>query len=567
MQHTPETNLNESSGDRLRARAFIAVTVLTLALVLGGWLLQRGLHRGSGSFERARLFEQVRARVANDFVDSIPDGDLFRKAAEGLVRELHDPHSTYLTPEKLRALNESTTGHYAGIGIQIDVRDGWITIVAPLPGTPAERAGIQPGDRIVAIDGKSTEGASPDDARGMLRGRNGSPVTLQIERPGVASRMSFTVARGEIRVHSVRHASMIGEGVGYIDLTIFSDSSAAEVQQAVEKLRAQGMKTLVFDLRANPGGLLEQGIEVADLFLDSGQPIVSVRGRESAQSFADEAKQKWPELKLITLVDEHSASAAEIVAGALQDHDRAAIVGSTSYGKGSAQSVFPLVDSASALKLTTALWFTPSGRSIQKAQAPAAADENDDGEDSAPGKAATAADSGAELPLSKRQQYRTDDGRVVYGGGGITPDLLVAPTDSMNGTRAFWRMIGAQAPKFRDALTETALAAKGAHAVRSPDFQITDSLRQSLWKRVVAKDIKLDRAHFDSVSTVVDRLLGIEIARYALGPDAEFRRRLSGDRVIGAALELSNGAQVETDLLRRAGERRAAKREDVPHTT
>ena len=566
MQHTPDANLSDSSADRLRARAFIAVTVLTLALVLGGWLLQRGLHRGKSSFDRAQLFEQVRARVANDYVDSISEGDLFRKAAEGLVRELHDPHSTYLTPEKLRALTESTTGHYAGIGIQIDVRDGWITIVAPLPGTPAERAGIQPGDRIVAIDGKSTEGSSPDDARGLLRGPNGSPVTLQIERPGVASRMSFTVARGEIRVHSVRHASMIGDGVGYIDLTIFSDSSAAEVQQAVEKLRAQGMKTLVFDLRANPGGLLEQGIEVADLFLDSGKPIVSVRGREAAQSFADAAAQKWPELKLITLVDEHSASASEIVAGALQDHDRAVIVGSTSYGKGSAQSVFRLVDSASALKLTTARWFTPSGRSIQKEQAPAPGDEDDDDGD-APVKTNAAPDSGSELPLSKRQQYRTDDGRVVYGGGGITPDLLVAPTDSINGTRGFWRMIGAQAPKFRDALTESALAAKGAHAVRSPDFQITDSLRQSLWKRVEAKGIKLDRAHFDSLSTVIDRLLGIEIARYALGPDAEFKRRLSGDRVVAAALELSNGAQVENDLLRRAGERRAAKREDIPHTT
>ncbi len=566
MQHTPDANLSDSSADRLRARAFIAVTVLTLALVLGGWLLQRGLHRGKSSFDRAQLFDQVRARVANDYVDSIPEGDLFRKAAEGLVRELHDPHSTYLTPEKLRALTESTSGHYAGIGIQIDVRDGWITIVAPLPGTPAERAGIQPGDRIVAIDGKSTEGASPDDARGLLRGPNGSPVTLQIERPGVASRMSFTVARGEIRVRSVRHASMIGDGVGYIDLTIFSDSSATEVQQAVEKLRAQGMKTLVFDLRANPGGLLEQGIEVADLFLDSGKPIVSVRGREAAQSFADAAAQKWPELKLITLVDEHSASASEIVAGALQDHDRAVIVGSTSYGKGSAQSVFRLVDSASALKLTTARWFTPSGRSIQKAQAPAPGDEDDDDGD-APVGTKTAPDSGSELPLSKRQQYRTDDGRVVYGGGGITPDLLVAPTDSINGTRGFWRMIGAQAPKFRDALTESALAAKGAHAVRSPDFQITDSLRQSLWKRVEAKGIKLDRVHFDSLSTVVDRLLGIEIARYALGPDAEFKRRLSGDRVVAAALELSNGAQVENDLLRRAGERRAAKREDIPHTT
>ena len=564
MPRTPDSNLIETSAARLRARAIVAVTALTLALVLGGWLLQRGLRRDNGSFQRARMFEEVRTRVANDFVDSIPEADLFRKAAEGLVRELHDPHSGYLSPEKLRSLTESTSGHYAGIGIQIDVRDGWITIVAPLPGTPAERAGIQPGDRIVAIDGKSSEGWSPDDARGLLRGKTGSPVTLTVERPGAASRISFTLARGEIRVHSVRHASMLEDGVGYVDLTIFSDSSAYEVRQAVEKLRAQGMKTLVLDLRSNPGGLLEQGIEVADLFLDAGAPIVSVRGRDAAQSYGDRAKQLWPDLKLITLVDDHSASASEIVAGALQDHDRAAIIGSTSYGKGSAQSVFPLDDSASALKLTTARWFTPSGRSIQK---PHAASPDDD-DDSAPRSTRGAApDSGAELPLSKRAQFHTDDGRVVYGGGGITPDLLVAPTDSISGTRALWRTIGAGAPKFRDALTESALAAKSAHAVSAPDFVVTDSLRQSLWTRVVTKGIKLDRAHFDSATTAVDRLLGLEIARYALGPDAEFKRRLGDDRVIAAALELSAGARVENDLLRRAGERRAAKREDIPHTT
>ncbi|MBK5187310.1 MAG: S41 family peptidase [Gemmatimonadaceae bacterium] len=563
MSRTPDDNMIETGADRLRARAFIAVTVLTLVLVLGGWLLQRGLERDNGSYQRARMFDEVRSRVADDFVDSIPEADLFRKAAEGLVRELHDPHSGYLSPDKLRSLTESTTGHYAGLGIQIDVRDGWITIVAPLPGTPAERAGIQPGDRIVAIDGKSTEGWSPDDARGSLRGITGSPVTLQIERPGVASRISFTLARGEIRVHSVRHASMIASDVGYVDLMIFSDSSAAEVREAVERLRAQGMKTLVFDLRSNPGGLLEQGIEVADLFLDPGAPIVSVRGREVAQTYADRAKQLWPDLKLITLVDDHSASASEIVAGALQDHDRAAIIGSTSYGKGSAQSVFRLEDSASALKLTTARWFTPSGRSIQKPQPPSSPDDDEDASPSS----GTTADSGAELPLSKRQQFHTDDGRVVYGGGGITPDLLVAPSDSMNGTRALWRTIGAGAPKFRDALTESALAAKGAHAVRAADFAVTDSLRQALWQRVSRKGIKLDRAHFDSASTAVDRLLGLEIARYALGPEAEFTRRISDDRVIAAALELSAGARVETDLLRRASDRRAAKREDIPHTT
>ncbi|MEO8878920.1 MAG: S41 family peptidase [Gemmatimonadaceae bacterium] len=557
----------DANAGRLRARAVVAVAALSLVLILGGWLLQRGLHRYNGSNERAQMFEQVRSHVERDFVDSISDSSIYRKAAEGMVRELHDPHSVYLTADRLRSLTESTSGHYAGIGIQIDVRDGWITIVAPLPGTPAERAGIQPGDRIVAIDGKSTEGWTPDDARGSLRGKPGSTVLLQIERPGVPARIPFTLARGEIRVHSVRHVSMIGDGVGYLDLTIFSESSADEVKEAVTQLRAQGMKTLVLDMRANPGGLLEQGIQIADLFLDPGMPIVSVRGRGLAQSYVDEAKQQWPDLKLITLVDEHSASASEIVAGALQDHDRAAILGSTSYGKGSAQSVFQLEDSASALKLTTARWFTPSGRSIQKPAATAAGSE--DGDEAAPPGAGNgvAADSGGELPLAKRTPFKTDDGRVVYGGGGITPDLFVASSDSVNGTRAFLRMIGAGVPKFRDALTESALAAKSAHAVQAANFVVTSALRESFWQRLVAKGIKLDRAHFDSASATVDRLLGLEIARYALGPEAEFKRRLDDDRVIAAALELSAGAQVENDLLRRAGTRRATQHEDVPHTT
>ena len=551
----PSPDLSAADAGRMRTRAIIAVTILAFALVLGGWLLQRGLRRGDTAAERAQLFDEVRTHIANNFVDSIPEPELFRRAAEGLVRELNDPHSVYLTPDKLRVLKETISGRYAGLGIQTDVRDGWITIVAPLPGTPAERAGIQPGDRIVSIDGKSTEGFTSDDARASIRGRPGSKIVLEIERPGVAARIPFTLVRDEIRIRSVRHAAMISDGVGYIDLTVFSDSSAAEVNSAVEKLRAQGMKTLILDLRANPGGLLEQGIEVADLFLDADAPIVSVRGRMRSHAYADGARQHWPDLKLVTLVDDHSASASEIVAGALQDHDRAAIVGTTTYGKGSAQSVFPLDDSTSAIKLTTELWFTPSGRSIQKAR-PSASDDDD----------GSAADTRTELPLSKREAFHTDDGRVVYGGGGITPDLLVAPSDSLNGTRAFWRMIGADMPKFRDALTEIALAAKAAHTERGQDFVVTDSLRQSLWTRVAAKGIRLDRARFDSASAVVDRLIGLEIARYSFGPEAEFRRRLADDRVVSAALDLSAGAHTELDLLRRAGDRRAAKREDSPKT-
>ncbi|MBX6330821.1 MAG: S41 family peptidase [Gemmatimonadaceae bacterium] len=544
----------------MRSRAFIAFTALTGALVSGGWLLQRGFERTDSVYARARLFDDVLDRVARDYVDSIPEAELYQKATAGMVEELHDPHSTYLTPDRLRRLNESTSGTYAGLGVQIDVRDGWITVISPLPGTPAERAGIQPGDRIVAVDGRSTEGLSADEARDALRGPKGSSVALLIERPGVAARLPFTVQRAEIHVRSVRHPMMLTDRTGYVDLTIFSQSSEDELRNAIASLRRRGMKTLLFDLRANPGGLLEEGVGIADMFLDPGQKIVSMRGRspEATHEFTDEARQLWPDLVVVALVDEHSASAAEIVAGALQDHDRAVIVGSTTYGKGSAQSVFQLGGGAGALKLTTARWFTPSGRSIQKptTDTTAASDDGDDRPDSA-----------VEKPLAARTPYRTDDGRVVYGGGGITPDLIVASEDSTDGMLAFWRSLGQDIPRFRDALTEYALDVKASKQVASPDFVVTPAMREAFWRRLAAKRIALDRAHFDAAARTVDRLLGYEITRYVFGADAEFRRKLRDDRVVAAALDLVAGASTERDVLARAAARRAAKQEDVPHGT
>ncbi|HEX6534210.1 MAG TPA: S41 family peptidase [Gemmatimonadaceae bacterium] len=546
----------------MRSRAFIALAALGGALVSGGWLLQRGLERGTGTYARARLFDDVMQHVERDYVDSIPESELYVRATSGMVDELHDPHSVYLTPDRLRKLNESTSGTYVGLGVQIDVRDGWITIISPLPGTPAERAGIQPGDQIVAVNGKSTEGWTPDEARDALRGPPGSTVNILVERPGVDARLPFTVARADIHVTSVRHPMMLTDRVGYVDLTIFSESSEDELRNAIAALRRRGMKTLIFDLRSNPGGLLDQGVSISDMFLDAGDRIVSMRGRApgSTREFTDDARQLWPDLDLITLVDDHSASAAEIVAGALQDHDRAVILGSTTYGKGSAQSVFPLSDDAGALKLTTARWYTPSGRSIQKERPDTASDDDDD-VDGAP----QPEDSAAEAPLSQRKAYRTDAGRVVYGGGGITPDLIIASEDSAAGMLAFWRALGKDIPSFRDALTETALAVKASKQVSSPDFTVTPQLRADLWSRMRKKGIALDRASFDSASAAIDRLLAYEIDRYVFGTDAEFRRRAKDDRVIRSALDLAAVGTTQRALLDRAAALRAAKHEDVPH--
>ena len=272
-----------------------------------------------------------------------------------------------LTGDDYKALTEQTSGNYAGLGIQIDVRDGWITVVAPLPETPAERAGIETGDQIIEVDGKSTEGWKNDQAVKALRGDAGSIVGITIRRAGITDPIKYRLTRAQIHMRSVPPGTMFDTGVGYISLNPVSETSAEELRQEILAMKSKGMKSLILDLRGNPGGLLDQGVKVADLFLDNRQEIVSTRGRArgSTKEFYDEAKQVWPALPIIVLVNDGTASAAEIIAGALQDHDRAVVVGAPTFGKGLVQTLFPLGEGV-ALKLTTARWFTPSGRTIQR---------------------------------------------------------------------------------------------------------------------------------------------------------------------------------------------------------
>ena len=531
----------------MRSRALFAAVVLSTALVSGGWLVTRGLVGSHGPHgDNSQMFAEVYDRVARLYVDTLSDSALATRAADGLVSELNDPHSAYLSPTLLARLSERTTGRYAGIGAQVDVRDGWITIVAPLPGGPALAAGIQTGDRIVAVDGKPMRGVVLDEAQKALRGDPGSRVKLTIERPGVGTPMDFTLVRREIHVRSVQHAMLLPGNIGYVALTIFSQESVADLKTAIDSLRRAGMTSLIFDLRGDPGGLLDQGVGVADLFLDPGQRVVSMKGRTAAatRAFADANPQAWPTMPLAVLVDSNSASAAEIVSGALQDHDRALVLGTTTYGKGSAQNVFPLTNGG-AVKLTTALWYTPSGRSINRPR-------NDT--------------SDAELPDTnvRRPAYKTDAGRTVLGGGGITPDLIVANVDSASAMLSLWRQVGQDIPAFRDALTKYALSAKARGTVTSRDFTVTPSMRADFWKLARSQGVAIDEADQDSSMRAVDDLLGFEIARFVFGSEAAFQRQVKDDRVIATALELANGARSEQDLLARAAERRAARREDVP---
>ena len=516
-----------------RARTMIVTGTMFGALVTGGWLLQRGSRTGTfTAYEGAQLFQNVFRRVQNDFVDPVSDSALYRKSLDGMLYELKDPYSTFLPPDRFARLSETTSGNYAGLGLETDMRDGWLIVVAPMPGGPAERAGLQPGDRIIEVMGKSAKGWTSEEASRALRGAPGTVVTLRIERPGVTTPILLSLTRTTIHQSAVRRSSMLADGVGYIDLKAFSDSTAKELNGAIGGLLGNGMKTLVLDMRTNPGGLLTQGVRVSDLFLNPGQKIVSMRGRlpEANREFADTAAQRWPNLPLIVLVDGRSASAAEIVAGALQDHDRALIIGRPTYGKGSAQSVVSFGDEG-GLKLTTARWFTPSGRSIAR---PPVDEESDD------------------PPAVTHERYHTDAGRVIYGGGGILPDVIAGDSVTPAPEANFIRLLGANAGHFRDAITDYALSLKASGGITSPDFVVTPVMRDEVWKRMKSRGIDIPRSAFDDAEPLVSRLIGFDIARYVLGGDAEFRRRAAADQPLQKALELARGVRTEGDLLRKA---------------
>lgn len=516
-------------------RAVIAGAVLAAALVTGGWLVQRGTRDSRPSaYQTARLFDEVRQRVLRDFVDSLSEDEVYTKAVDGILSELNDPYTRFLPPDRLEQLSETTSGNYAGVGLQVDIRDGWLLVMAPRSGSPSERAGLQPGDRILEIDGRSTYELTLEESGNALRGPVGSRVTLVVERIGAANPFRVTLTRTRVHVSAVRHAEMLTADVGYVELRAFTDSTVMEVERAVNALRRRGMRSLILDLRTNPGGLMEQGVRVADLFLDRGALIVrtSARTPEESRDFTDNAPQRWPDLPVTVLVDGRSASATEIVAGALQDHDRAAIVGTPTYGKGSAQSIFHLT--GGGLKLTTTRWYTPAGRSIMRSPPR----ETEFGI--------------VDETRRERPKVRTLGGRIVQGGGGIVPDVIVGDTGPSISEAALNAVLAGKAQAYRSALNDVATEGRRGRVFADRDFVVTDELREVLFERLQARGVDMPRSVFDDAESVVSRALAYEIARFVFGPEAEFRRRAADDIVLRSALRLAGGATSPREPLRRA---------------
>jgi carboxyl-terminal processing protease len=340
------------------------VFVVFVAGLLSGRVLEgKGIAQQVETYEELRPFTEVLNKVQRDYVEETPTRDIVYGAIRGMLNTL-DPHSAFMPPDVYKEMQVDTKGEFGGLGIQIGLKDERLTVIAPIEGTPADRAGVLAGDRIVKIDGTTTKDLTLMDAVNKMRGAKGTKVTLTLEREGAASPLDVTLVREIIKIQSTKH-KVLENGIGYVRLTQFQEQTGEDLDKALDSLRQQKMQSLILDLRNNPGGLLTSAVEVSEQFLPKGKVVVSIRGRQAkAEEYAADGAHPILDLPMIVLVNEGSASASEIVAGAMQDWGRAVVVGTTTFGKGSVQTIIPLSD-GSALRLTTAKYFTPKGRSIQ----------------------------------------------------------------------------------------------------------------------------------------------------------------------------------------------------------
>jgi len=347
----------------------LPVLLLVVGIALGFFLAGQWVPNVSAvprqDYESLETFTNILSIVKKNYVEEVETKNLIGGAISGMLTSL-DPHSAYLTPDLYKELQMDTQGRFGGLGIEITVKNGVLTVVSPIEDTPAFKAGIKPGDMIFKIEDEFTKDMTLVEAVKRMRGPKGTKINISIKREGVPELITFTLIRDTIRVQSVR-SRVLEEGYGYIRLAQFQERSDRDLQKALEKLAADkgGLKGLVLDLRNNPGGLLTQAVRISDLFLDSGL-IVYTEGRieTQKQKYYAQKDGSWTDFPIVVLVNNGSASASEIVAGALQDHKRAVVLGTKTFGKGSVQTILPLDDS-SALRLTTARYFTPKGRSIQ----------------------------------------------------------------------------------------------------------------------------------------------------------------------------------------------------------
>lgn len=521
-----------------------AVAVTVMALGTGGWLLQQGAGAQESTVFKARLFEEVHRLVSERYVEEMDPSAMYRMAIDGMLSELGDPYSVFISAKDTDDLELSIEGEYGGLGIRIQKVGEWITVMGIIANTPAERQGLMTGDRIVGVEGESARGWDDVEAVERLRGPKGTPVSITIGRVGAAEPLEFTIVRDEIHVQTVK-SFMASDRIGFVRLEGFSRDAREEVRAAIEDLEDQGAEALVLDLRWNPGGLLDQGVAVTDLFLPRGAGIVETRSRVENQNFTFGAPndEVFPGLPMVVIVNTASASASEILAGALQDHDRAVILGTPTFGKGSVQTVFSL-PGGNHLKLTTAGWYTPSGRSITRSMEHGLADDL-----ALAVTAQVSATRGIIADTVGREVFHTDGGRSVYGGGGITPDVIVPDTTTVD-EREFERVVGRGGFSLRQLAFRFGVQWTSDHPDVAEDFTVTPEMRRQFYRMITeVEGLEVDEALFEEVQTRVDRFLEAQIANSAFGEIEMFKRFEAHSPMYQESIRLLQEADSPEDLL------------------
>jgi carboxyl-terminal processing protease len=414
----------------MRNKIWSHLALVIITIVVSTWILNNSFAGNEQMYLKLDkgLFylKQVYETVSRNYVDDVDPEGLSKSAIKGIVEEL-DPYTVFFEKKGSEHLDIITKGKYGGLGMEISKQEGNITVISPIDDTPAQRAGIRAGDVILKIDKESTKEMSLDDASTKLRGKVGTQVTIQIQRPGVNDPIKLTLTRQEIVIKDISFANFIEPGAALFRLTSFSDKAASELKQAIIDLQKEGeIKRVILDLRGNPGGLLASSVEVANIFIEKGELIVKTRGtHEREAEFFTTKNALLPEVPLIVLVDGGSASASEIVAGAVQDIDRGVIIGTKTFGKGLVQQVYPVDKVNDAfLKITTAKYYIPSGRCIQKEDYKRNKKVFTDLSDSS--------------DFNNHETFYTKNGRAVYGGGGISPDIIIQSKKTDQYLIALW---------------------------------------------------------------------------------------------------------------------------------
>ena len=508
----------------MKRRVALVTTLVVLALCLGGLFGKLWAQKTGGLLESLQMFSRVVDLVMSNYVQKVDPDKMIRSGIRGMLTSL-DPHTEFLDERDFQELQVMTEGQFGGVGINIGIMDQELTVIAPIEGTPAYQAGIKGGDRIAEIEGKSTEGFTTDDAIKVLRGEPGSKVKLKIARPGVRELIPFELTRAIINIKAVPYAALLSDSIGYVRLADFSKTASKELGHAIDSLFSVGATKLIFDLRSNGGGLLGEGRDVSDLFLPPGDVIVRTSGRipDSQREYVAETPDTHGQFPLVVLVDRGSASAAEIVAGALQDWERGLIVGDTTYGKGSVQTIHPLGPDI-AVKITTAFWYTPSGRCINRPYDKESAVIQD----------STQTTTKAFHTLGKLH-------RTVYGGGAIVPDVYVA----------YAKLSSLAARTTREAFFDFAVDYANTHPGLTADFRADSAVLEQFRDYLkTTKKMDFSPADFDSSQGIFVREIEREVMAKLLGMRGDYEARMRRDEHVLKAIELLKPVRTSQELLK-----------------